>query len=36
LREPDITTVTTEVTGSESLSDIFLNDDGTTGSVDEP
>jgi len=36
LWEPDITTVTTEVTRLEGLSDILLDDDGTTGGVDEP
>jgi hypothetical protein len=36
LREPDITTVSIELTGLESFSDVFLDDDGTTGSVDEP
>ena len=36
LREPDITTIPVELTGLESFSDIFLDDDGTTSSVDEP
>jgi hypothetical protein len=36
LGEPDITTVSTEVTALESLGDILLHDDGTTGGVDEP
>jgi hypothetical protein len=36
LREPDITTVSTEVAVLERLSNIFLDNDGTTGSVNEP
>jgi hypothetical protein len=36
LREPDITTVSTEVTILESLGDILLDDDGTTGGVNQP
>ena len=36
LREPHITTVTVELAGLESFGNIFLDDDGTTGSVDEP
>lgn len=36
LREPDITTVSTEVAGLEGGGDILLDDDGTTGGVDEP
>lgn len=36
LREPDITTVTSEVAALKSLSDVFLDDDGATSSVDEP
>lgn len=36
LREPNISTVSAEVTRLESLSNILLDDDGTTGSVDEP
>jgi hypothetical protein len=36
LREPDITTVSAEVAGLEGGGDILLDDDGTTGGVDEP
>jgi len=36
LREPDIATVAAELTGLESLGDILLDNNGTTGSVDEP
>jgi hypothetical protein len=36
LREPDITTVAVELTRLEGLCDIFLDDNGATGSVDEP
>lgn len=36
LGEPDITTVSTEVARLEGLSDILLDDDGTTGGVNEP
>jgi hypothetical protein len=36
LREPDVTTVATEVAGGEGLSNVFLDDDGATGGVDEP
>lgn len=36
LREPDITTIAAEVAGLERVGDIFLDDDGATGSVDEP
>lgn len=36
LREPDITTVATEVAGLERISNILLDDDGATGGVDEP
>jgi hypothetical protein len=36
LGEPDITTVSAEVAGLEGLGDILLDDDGTTGGVDEP
>lgn len=35
LGEPDITTVAGEVARLEGLSDVLLDDDGTTGSVDE-
>lgn len=33
---PDVTTVTAELAGLEGLGDVFLDDDGATGSVDEP
>lgn len=33
---PDVTTVTAELAGLEGLGDIFLDDDGATGGVDEP
>jgi hypothetical protein len=36
LREPDITSVTAEVARLDCLSNIFLNDDGATRSVDKP
>jgi hypothetical protein len=36
LREPDVTAVTTELAGLERLGDVLLDDDGTTGGVDEP
>lgn len=36
LGEPDITTVATEVARLEGLGDILLDDDSTTGSVDQP
>jgi hypothetical protein len=36
LREPNITAVTTELAVLERLGDILLDDDGTTGGVDEP
>ena len=36
LGEPDITTVSTEVTRLESISNILLDDDGATSGVDEP
>ena len=36
LWEPDVTTVAAEVARLDCLSDIFLDDDGATGSVDEP
>ena len=36
LREPDISTVSAEVARLEGLSDIFLDHNGTTGSVHEP
>jgi hypothetical protein len=36
LGEPDITSVAAEVSGLEGLGDVLLDDDGTTGGVDEP
>lgn len=36
LGEPDVTTVATELTSLESLGDVLLDDDSTTGGVDEP
>jgi hypothetical protein len=36
LGEPDITTISTEVAVLEGISNILLDDDGATGSVDEP
>lgn len=36
LWEPDVTTVSAELARLESLGDILLDDDGTTGGVDEP
>lgn len=36
LRVPHITTIAAQVTRLEGLGDIFLDDDGTTGSVDQP
>jgi len=36
LREPDVSSITAEVAGLESICDILLDDDRTTGSVDEP
>jgi hypothetical protein len=36
LGEPDVTTITAEVAGLEGFSDVFLDDDGATGGVDEP
>lgn len=36
LGEPDITTVSAEVTSLESLGNVLLDDDGATGGVDEP
>lgn len=35
LREPDVTTVAGEVAGLDGLGDVFLDDDGATGGVDE-
>lgn len=36
LREPNVTTVSAEMSAGESLSDVLLDDDSTTGGVDEP
>ena len=36
LREPDITSVSPELAGLERIGNILLDDDGTTGGVDEP
>lgn len=36
LGEPDVTTITVELAGLEGLGNILLDDDGTTGGVDEP
>lgn len=36
LREPHVTTVAAEVAGPDGLSDVLLDDDGTTSGVDEP
>ena len=36
LGEPDITTVSAEVTVLEGISNVLLDDDGATGGVDEP
>ena len=36
LWEPDITAIAAEMTGFESLGDVFLDDDGATSSVDKP
>lgn len=36
LREPDVTTVAAEVARLDGLSDVLLDDDGTTSGVDEP
>ncbi len=36
LREPDIATVSSEVTALQSLGNVLLDDNGTTGGVDEP
>lgn len=36
LREPDVSTVTAEVTGGQRLGDVLLDDNGTTGRVDQP
>lgn len=36
LREPDVTTVTSQVAGLDGFGDVLLDDDGATGGVDEP
>ena len=36
LREPDVTTVASQVTRLDGLGDILLDDDGTTSGIDEP
>lgn len=36
LREPHIATIAAQVTGLECVGDVFLDDDGTACSVDEP
>ena len=36
LWEPNVTAITAEVAGLKGFSDIFLDNDGATGSVDEP
>jgi len=36
LGEPDVTAVAAELAGGKGLGDIFLDDDGTAGGVDEP
>jgi hypothetical protein len=36
LGEPDITTVSAELTGLERISNILLDDNSATGGVDEP
>jgi hypothetical protein len=36
LREPNVTTISAKLTALDGFSDIFLDNDGTTGSVDEP
>jgi hypothetical protein len=36
LREPNVTTITVELTRREGFSNILLDDNGTTSSVDEP
>jgi len=36
LREPDVAAVAAEVAGFQGLGDVFLDDDGPTGGVDEP
>lgn len=36
LGEPDVSTVAAEVAGFKGIGDIFLDDDGAAGGVDEP
>lgn len=36
LGEPDVTAVAAELAGGEGLGDVFLDDDGAAGGVDEP
>lgn len=36
LWEPDVATVTSEVTALQSIGDVLLDDNSATGSVDEP
>lgn len=36
LGEPDVTSVAAELAGLEGCGDVFLDDDGTAGGVDEP
>lgn len=36
LREPDVATVAVQVAGLESFGDVFLDDNGTAGGIDEP
>lgn len=36
LGEPNVTTVTAELAGFEGGGDVFLDDNGATGGVDEP
>lgn len=36
LREPDVTTVASQVAGLDGFGDVLLDNDGTTGGVDEP
>lgn len=36
LREPDVTSVSVELAGLEGLGNVFLDDNGATGGVDEP
>lgn len=36
LGEPDVSTVAAEVAGFEGVGDIFFDDDGAAGGVDEP